>query len=584
MGVVGGRERTGVQASVFPELGADDPEQLGAYPLVARLGAGGMGKVYLSHTPAGRPVALKAIRPELADDPDFRHRFRQEVAAAQRVQGLYTAAVIDSDTDGTPAWLATAYVPGPTLAAAVARHGPLPLSTVLLLAAGVAEALQAVHEAGIVHRDLKPSNVLLATDGPRVIDFGIAQAADSTALTNTGVFVGTPAFMSPEQATGKRLGPAIDVFSLGQIVVFAAKGTPAFGAGQTHGVLYRIVHEEPDLTGVPEVLLPLAERCLAKDPDERPALAEVIELCRAASEGGRLARSENWLPEAVATDVSRHEAVPGPETAVRGRGRGAAERGSRAARRDHTAAVAASAPDPVPAPDPASAPGATSASDRAFPTSTAGHPDVADPTRPMGRPSPRPRRRRARIAVLACLGVLAVVVGLGVVGSSGHDSTAESRAGSSSGRGADDGSGPRRPNPHPKKFTYRGIHLSGRQDFVQFKDDPIKPTATIDGSTSDMEWNCKWVGGGCVFEAYRAKIFPLRAAQKGSLDTCLKATQFTSTFTGDGRIGSQFCVTTTAGDIVLVTYKGPDPTTQPAEYPVDIDIDIWRDAFPKDAY
>ncbi|GAA2082482.1 hypothetical protein GCM10009801_42260 [Streptomyces albiaxialis] len=305
------------RATVFEELGADDPERLGDYTLVARLGAGGMGKVYLSHTRAGRPVAIKAIRPELADDPAFRRRFRREVAAAQRVHGLHTAPVIDSDIDGTPLWLATAFVEGPTLSTAVTRHGPLPVPAVLLLAAGVAEALQDVHGAGIVHRDLKASNVLLAMDGPRVIDFGIARAADATALTDAGSAVGTPAFMSPEQAQDKDVGPATDVFSLGQLIAYAARGTPAFGEGQAFGVLYRIVHEEPDLADVPEALLPLLNRCLAKDPGERPSPAEVIELCRAASGDDMLRRPGTWLPEAIIMDITRHHV---PERAPTGVG------------------------------------------------------------------------------------------------------------------------------------------------------------------------------------------------------------------------------------------------------------------------
>ena len=298
------------QVSVFQSLQAKDPAQLGGYTLVARLGAGGMGKVYLSHTRAGRPVAIKAIRPELADDPAFRRRFRQEVAAARRVHGLYTAPVIDSEIDTPPLWLATAFVQGPTLSVAVSRHGTLPVPSVLLLAAGVAEALEAVHGEGIVHRDLKASNVLLASDGPRVIDFGIARAIDATTLTSTGIAVGTPPFMSPEQALNKDVGPATDIFSLGQLITYAVKGTPAFGEGQSYGVLFRIVYEEPDLSGVPEALLPLLNRCLAKDPAERPSPADVIDLCRAASEDGMLRRTGNWLPETVTTDITRHQDVP----------------------------------------------------------------------------------------------------------------------------------------------------------------------------------------------------------------------------------------------------------------------------------
>ncbi|WP_241740874.1 serine/threonine-protein kinase [Streptomyces sp. L2] len=297
---------------VFQTLAEDDPKTIGGYRLAARLGAGGMGNVYLSHTPGGRAVAIKVIRPEFAEDPEFRRRFAQEVRAAERVQGLYTAPVIDSDTDGAHPWLATAYVSGPTLAAAVAEHGAMPAATVLLLTAGVAEALQVVHGAGIVHRDLKPSNVLLAADGPRVIDFGIARAADTTALTGSGVTVGTPAFMSPEQAAGRTVGPRSDVFALGQVAAFAALGRSAHGDGPSHAVLYRIVHEEPDLAGLPAELTELVSRCLAKEPDERPTLAEVLALCNAASGATQLRRPEDWLPNAVTTVIADRYNAPQP--------------------------------------------------------------------------------------------------------------------------------------------------------------------------------------------------------------------------------------------------------------------------------
>ncbi|MGW2595377.1 WD40 repeat domain-containing serine/threonine protein kinase [Streptomyces sp. NPDC001515] len=315
-----------VEPSVFRKLEANDPVRLGGYTLVAQLGAGGMGKVYLSHTQAGRPVAVKAVRSELADDPEFRRRFRREVEAARQVHGLYTAAVLDSDTDGTPPWIATAFVEGPTLATVVSRHGPLPVSAVLLLTAGIAEALLDVHAKGLVHRDLKPSNVLLASDGPRVIDFGIARAADATALTRTGITIGTPMFMSPEQAVDGNVGPATDVFSLGQVVTYAATGSPAFGAGQPHGVLYRIVHEEPRLADVPAALLPLLRRCLAKEPDDRPSPAEIIQLCRAASEGGTLKRSGGWLPQAVSADITRHRRIPTDTLKDEGPGPGEGQR------------------------------------------------------------------------------------------------------------------------------------------------------------------------------------------------------------------------------------------------------------------
>lgn len=308
----GQQPQRGSASQVFQPLAGDDPVTIAGYRLAAKLGAGGMGKVYLSYTPGGRPVAIKVIRPEFGEDPEFRRRFAQEVQSAQRVQGLFTAPVIDADTNGAQPWLATAYVPGPSLADAVVAHGALPVEAVLLLIAGMAEALHVIHGAGIVHRDLKPSNVLLAADGPRVIDFGIAYAADATSLTGSGVTIGTPSFMAPEQAAGRRVTPATDIFALGQVAAFAATGSPAFGEGTSHGVLYRIVHEEPDLTGVPERLMELVSRCLAKDAEARPSVAEVIALCQTANAETVLRRPEDWLPSPVAADITVRAAAPAP--------------------------------------------------------------------------------------------------------------------------------------------------------------------------------------------------------------------------------------------------------------------------------
>ncbi len=316
-----GRELSGGQqqggGEVFQMLEDGDPRAVAGYLISARLGAGGMGKVYLSYTPGGRPVAIKVIRPEFSEDAEFRRRFRQEAEAAQRVQGLYTAPVIDCDTEGAQPWLATAYVPGPSLAAAVAAHGPLPVPTVLLLVAGIAEALHVIHGAGIVHRDLKPSNVLLAADGPRVIDFGIARAADATSLTGSGVTIGTPAFMAPEQAAGRSVTAATDIFALGQVAAYAALASPAFGEGTGHGVLYRIVHEEPELLGLPSALRELVTRCLAKNPSERPSVTDVIGLCQAANSETVLRRPEDWLPRPVADDITVRAAAPAPARTVR---------------------------------------------------------------------------------------------------------------------------------------------------------------------------------------------------------------------------------------------------------------------------
>ncbi|MFF8376043.1 serine/threonine-protein kinase [Streptomyces sp. NPDC015661] len=309
---MGGQQADRGGSGVFQPLATDDPTTVAGYRLAARLGAGGMGKVYLSYTPGGRPVAIKLIRPEFGEDAEFRRRFAQEVRSAQRVQGLFTAPVIDADPDGAQPWLATAYVPGPSLADAVVAHGALPVETVLLLVAGMAEALHVIHGAGIVHRDLKPSNVLLAADGPRVIDFGIAHAADATSLTGSGVTIGTPSFMAPEQAAGRKVTAATDVFALGQVAAYAATGVPAFGEGTGHGVLYRIVHEEPDLSAVPERLTELVTRCLAKDPEARPTLSEIIRLCQAANAATVLRRPEDWLPAAVSAEITARAAAPAP--------------------------------------------------------------------------------------------------------------------------------------------------------------------------------------------------------------------------------------------------------------------------------
>jgi hypothetical protein len=280
-------------------LTGDDPREVADYQLRARLGAGGMGRVYLAFTRGGRPVAIKVVRAEFGDDEEFRDRFRQEVLAAQRVHGLYTAQVLDADPDARQPWLATAYVPGMSLRRAVTDHGPLPEESVFLLVAGIAEALQAIHAAGIVHRDLTPSNVILAADGPRVIDFGIARAAAAPALTRSGIRVGSPRFMAPEQARGQPTTPPVDVFALGSLATYAATGRPPFGGGAALAVLYRVLNEPPDLDGCPPDLWPLIERCLAKDPGLRPQPREIIDTCRARTADGALAFERSWLPAAV---------------------------------------------------------------------------------------------------------------------------------------------------------------------------------------------------------------------------------------------------------------------------------------------
>ena len=278
-----------------------EPTRIGDYRLLARLGKGSMGAVYLGRSRGGRIVAVKVVRPDLAEDPEFRERFQREAKIARSVGGFWTAAVVDADPDAEQPWLATEYVPGPNLHQAVTEHGPLPEHTVRSLAAGLSEALAAIHRAALVHRDLKPANVLLGPDGPRVIDFGISRAMDANSMTATGMFFGTPGYFSPEQTAGSEVGPPSDVFSLGAVLVFAATGNGPFGNEHTAAMLYRVVHSEPDLSQVPETLRPMLAGCLAKDPAARPAPSDLLDQVGESSPQGN-----QWLPPAVTALISEH--------------------------------------------------------------------------------------------------------------------------------------------------------------------------------------------------------------------------------------------------------------------------------------
>src|SRR6266702_1416817 len=277
----------------YAGLQPDDPREIGPYRLLGQLGRGGMGQVFLGMSAGGRPIAVKVIRTELASDPEFRARFRREVAAAQKVSGLFTAFVVDADLDGPMPWLATAYVAGPSLTEAVRGHGPLPVRSMLALAAGLAEGLGAIHAAGVVHRDLKPSNVLLAEDGPRVIDFGISEAAEASAVAGANVLIGSPGYMSPEQVMGADIGPASDVFSLGSVLTFAATGHGPFGAGPNAALMYRLVNSPAELGDVPGELRSLVGSCLAKHPGDRPTARELL------AEVGALQPAPGWLAESI---------------------------------------------------------------------------------------------------------------------------------------------------------------------------------------------------------------------------------------------------------------------------------------------
>ncbi|SCE03871.1 Serine/threonine protein kinase [Streptomyces sp. IgraMP-1] len=300
-------------------LRGSDPAEIGGYPLEARLGSGGMGTVFLARTSSGRPVAIKLIHQQFAGDEEFRIRFRQEVAAARRVSGAFTAAVVDAAPEAEQPWMATTYIEGQTLAQHIAAAGPLDGVELRRLAIGLAEALRDIHRVGVVHRDLKPSNVVLSAEGPRVIDFGISRAADQQTLTMTGRVIGTPPFMSPEQLQAPRgVGPASDIFSLGTLLVYAATGSGPFDADSPYMTAYQVVHEEPSLGAVPEALRAVVGSCLDKEPAGRPSADDLLVLLRdlpadlggAGPTGTRAGRTRDVITQ-------HHDALPTPaSTAV----------------------------------------------------------------------------------------------------------------------------------------------------------------------------------------------------------------------------------------------------------------------------
>ncbi|MFI7016821.1 serine/threonine-protein kinase [Streptomyces sp. NPDC050164] len=386
------------------KLGPGDPlgvppgvKSIGAYRLLALLGAGGMGHVYLARSERGRTVAVKLVREELAAQEEFRERFRQEVQAARRVGGYWTAPVLDADTEAAVPWVATGYVAGPSLQQVVGHdHGALPERTVRILAAGLAHALKDIHAAGIVHRDLKPSNVLVTIDGPRVIDFGIARALQTVTdggLTRTGALVGSPGFMAPEQVRGDRITPACDIFCLGSVLAYAATGALPFGTANSgvHALMFRIAQEEPDLEGVPEGIADLVRDCLRKDPAARPSLDRILERTGAddtVSDGRAL---DPWLPSALVAQLGRHAVrlldAEDPE------GEAAGERAGGAGLPDLPVEQRGSGPDESPGPDPTPehAPAADESSPGpALPPAPATAPAAPGGPPPPGRPGEGP--------------------------------------------------------------------------------------------------------------------------------------------------------------------------------------------------
>src|SRR5580692_3461242 len=286
-----------------------DPEQIGPFAIIGRLGAGAMGQVFLARSTAGRLVAVKTIRIELAEEPGFRARFAREVAAARQVSGVFTAAVVAADPEADLPWVATAYVPAPSLSTLVRNCGPLPVPAVRWLAAGCAEALESIHAAGLLHRDVKPSNVLVAPDGPRVIDFGVARAAERVQLTVTRGAAGTPAYMAPEQARdATQASPASDVFSLGATLVFAATGHAPYEGETVMDILVRLATEPPDLSGMPGELADLTAPCLERGPRMRPTDATILHMLGSfATQAGP---GHSYLPGAAMAVIAEYQHTP----------------------------------------------------------------------------------------------------------------------------------------------------------------------------------------------------------------------------------------------------------------------------------
>ncbi|MFF0445885.1 serine/threonine-protein kinase [Streptomyces sp. NPDC004609] len=377
------------------QLVPGDPQHIGGYRLLARLGAGGMGQVYLARSDRGRTVAVKLVRQELAAQETFRERFRQEVRSARRVGGQWTAPVLDADTEAPVPWVATGYVAGPPLNEVVSGdHGPLPERSVRILGAGLAHALASIHTAGLIHRDLKPSNIMITIDGPRVIDFGIARALETAAdggLTRTGALVGSPGFMAPEQVRGEPLTPAADIFCLGSVLMYAATGRLPFGTAESagHALMFRIAEEEPDLTGLPIGLFDLVQHCLDKYPGRRPGLEEI--LARTATQPSH----EPWLPGALIAQLGRH-AVQLLEV-------------------EHSGPASAPAPPPSPhvPTAPATAPAHHLAPARAPAPGPRGNGSPSQPHRPEPAPYSPPTTTRSRRAP-ADRGRTAALVGIGV--------------------------------------------------------------------------------------------------------------------------------------------------------------------------
>ncbi|WP_070198174.1 serine/threonine-protein kinase [Streptomyces oceani] len=436
-----------------------DPRSIGSYRLLGRLGFGGMGRVYLARSAGGRTVAVKVVHPHIAVDPEFRERFRREVDAARSVGSEWTAPVLDADPDAELPWVATGYVAGPSLQAAVYEHGSLPEPSIRALGAGLGQALKHVHDLGLVHRDVKPSNVLLTPTGPVLIDFGIARAGDgTTGLTSSGVSLGSPGYMSPEQALGERVGPAADLFSTGAVLAYAATGLRPFVGGNSAVLLYQVVHEAPDVEGLEELDEAVGElimRCLAKEPEARPSSQDLVnELAGHAGGAAALVR-DGWLPGAILQQMSRQavelldlepepipEPIPEPEPEPEPEARSERQPGREpqpghepdverstgsGPAADATFALGSKS-GPARAEGPAGPVGAVGPVDGVGATGSAAEPPSGGTVPEASRTRPSPRRRGLYVTLAAVATVAVLLGGMIVVRSDGDDSVKDSGA------------------------------------------------------------------------------------------------------------------------------------------------------------
>ncbi|WP_438296780.1 serine/threonine-protein kinase [Streptomyces sp. HUAS TT7] len=563
-------------------LGPEDPRETAGYQLLARIGEGGMGTVYLSHTRGGQPVALKVIRREYGQDHDFRRRFEQEVQAARRVQGYHIVPVMDHDTSGERPWLATQYVPGLALSDALNRFGPLPLSAVFQLIGCAAQALTAIHAAGVIHRDLKPSNILLGSGGPYVIDFGIARAADATQLTASGGMIGTPQYMSPEHALGEQLTPATDVFSLGLIAAVAATGRHPYGDGGAITVAAQIAnsaHRPPDLSGYPDELRPLLECTLAADPAQRIGPAELAPLCEQAA-GRPLRDFAGWLPAPVAAEIVRSEqaaASPPPPAPT-------------APPQQPTVPPAMPQGPPTGQPPGYVPTYAPPAQQPEFSGPDGRQPPAYGTAAPHAPAAPAPAKRRGRTALIAVALVVALGAGAGaavwLTRDTGDDvktdakddkpsdsPTPKASSGSEADTPAPSGDASGSPSAPPADATYTVLFQdkpltvrtpSGLDNTsVDFDAPKVDPTGKLDSSDEELEFRDDRVD----FTRPMGKASGLtpEECRAGALQNPLPSSEAGKALAGDGVIkaGDAMCTVTSKGNVAMwkITKVTPDSNT-----------------------